>query len=209
MNDRIKITYTYPTIVRQIMYLTILFYVLLHCGVTTELLLYKVEGYYEDIIVIPTYLIYFLVIAAVVTLFFGHKLWYSEFDYETLIFHNRLLHREKVLDLTQVKFAVFDKYGVKFYDKTNVDSDKDQPIFKLPFYRLGFIYSTELDLLYQMLRQRGDVGLVKTYKVLLGYSNPWKLLILPYGIFTYAFLMNCITPVTAFIVLWQNHGIIG
>ena len=209
MNDKIKITYTYPTIVRQIMYLAILFYVLLHCGVTTEVLIYKVEGFYENIIPFPTYVMYVLVIALVVALFFGYKFCYSEFDRETLVFHNRLLHREKTLDLTSVKFAIFDTFGVKFYDKTVVDTDTDKPIFKLPFYRLGFIDSKELDLLYQMLRQRGDVGVVKTYKVLLGYSNPWKLLIVLYGIFTYAFLMNCVMPVTAFLVLWQSHGIAG
>lgn len=206
MNDKLKITYTYPSIVRQIMYLAILFYVLLLCAVTAETLIYKVEGYYENIVAIPTFALYFAVIVAVIILFFGYKICYAEFDRETLIFHNRLLRRSKELDLTEVKFAVFDKFGVKFFNTTTVDMDVDKPIFKLPFYRLGFVDASELDYLYQMLLQRGDVGVVKTYKQLLGYSNPWKLLILPYAIFTYSFLMNCITPVTAFIILWQNHS---
>lgn len=208
MNDKLKITYTYPSIVRQLMYLAILFYVLLLCGVTAETIFYKVEGYYENIIVLPTFILYFAVIAVVIMLFFGYKMCYAEFDRETLIFHNRFLRKQRELDLTEVKFAVFDKFGVKFFNTTSVDMNLDKPIFTLPFYRLGFIDSSELDFLYKMLIQRGDVGVVKTYKTLLGYSNPWKLLILPYAIFTYAFLMNCITPVTAFIILWQNHAYI-
>ena len=106
MNDKIRITYTYPTIVRQIMYLAILFYVLLHCGVTTEVLIYKVEGFYENIIPFPTYVMYILAIALVTALFFGYKFCYSEFNHETLVFHNRLLRREKTLDLTSVKFEI-------------------------------------------------------------------------------------------------------
>ena len=205
--NKLRITYNYPTIVRQIMYLTIFFYVLLHFGVMAEIMIFKVEGYYENVRPLMTLLIYLVVFAVIIALFFGHKFCYSEYDASTLTYHNRLLRREKTLDLTQVRFAIFDRFGVKFYNTTTVDSDKDVPIFKIPFYRLGFIHPAELDNLYKMLRARGDVGVVKTYKQLLGYSTPWKLLIVFYGILTYAFLMNCVTPVTAFLVLLQSHGV--
>ena len=204
--DKIRINYTYPTIIRQIMYITIMIYVVLHCAVITETLIFKVDGYYGNIMPLPTYLIYAFFIALVACLFMAHKFCYSEFDHETLTSYNRLLRTKKTLDLTQVKFAVFDTFGVKFYDKTRVDMEHDKPIFKLPFWRMGFIDSRDLDYLYQMLCQRGDVGVVKTYKVLLGYSNPWKLLILPYSILTFSFMMNCVTHVTAFLVLLQSHA---
>lgn len=205
--NKLRITYNYPTIVRQIMYLTIFFYALLHFGVMAEIMIFKVEGYYENVRPLMTLLIYLVVFAVIIALFFGHKFCYSEYDGSTLTYHNRLLRREKTLDLTQVRFAIFDRFSVKFYNTTTVDSDKDVPIFKIPFYRLGFIDAVELDRLYRFLASRGDVGVVKTYKTLIGYSNPWKLLIVFYGIFVYAFLVNCITPVTAFLVLWQSHGI--
>ena len=207
MNEKLRITYTYPNIMRQIMYLVIIFYTLLHCGVMTEILVFRIEGYYENVRILPTYLLYALAFAVEIALFFGYKFCYSTYDSKTLTYHNRLLHREKTLDLTKVKFAIFDKFCVKFYDKTTVDSDHDIPIFRIPFYRLGFIDAVEIDRLYKMLCARGDVGVAKTYKKLLGYSNPWKLLILFYGIFIYAFLVNCVTPVTAFLVLWQSHGV--
>ena len=204
--NKLRITYNYPTIVRQIMYLTIFFYALLHFGVMAEIMIFKVEGYYENVRPLMTLLIYLVVFAVIIALFFGHKFCYSEYDGSTLTYHNRLLRREKTLDLTQVRFAIFDRFSVKFYNTTTVDSDKDVPIFKIPFYRLGFIDAVELDRLYRFLASRGDVGVVKTYKTLIGYSNPWKLLIVFYGIFVYAFLVNCITPVTAFLVLLQSHG---
>lgn len=205
--NKLRITYTYPTIVRQIMYLAIFFYVLLNFGVIAEIMIFKVEGYYENVRPLMTFLIYMVVFAVIIALFFGYKFCYSEYDASTLTYHNRLLRREKTLDLTQVRFAIFDRFGVKFYNTTTVDSDKDTPIFKIPFYRLGFVNAVEIDRLYRFLAARGDVGVVKTYKTLIGYSNPWKLLIVFYGIFVYAFLVNCITPVTAFLVLWQSHGI--
>ena len=205
--NKLRITYTYPTIVRQIMYLVIFFYALLHFGVMAEIMIFKVEGYYENVRPLMTFLIYLVVFAVIIALFFGYKFCYSEYDASTLTYHNRLLRREKTLDLTQVRFAIFDRFGVKFYNTTTVDSDRDTPIFKIPFYRLGFVNAVEIDRLYRFLAARGDVGVVKTYKTLIGYSNPWKLLIVFYGIFVYAFLVNCITPVTAFLVLWQSHGI--
>ena len=205
--NKLRITYNYPTIVRQIMYLAVFFYALLHFGVMAEIMIFKVEGYYENVRPLMTFLIYLVVFAAIIALFFGHKFCYSEYDASTLTYHNRLLRKEKTLDLTQVRFAIFDRFGVKFYNTTTVDSDKDTPIFRIPFYRLGFVNAVEIDRLYRFLAARGDVGVVKTYKTLIGYSNPWKLLIVFYGIFVYAFLVNCITPVTAFLVLWQSHGI--
>ncbi|MDD6815950.1 MAG: hypothetical protein PUE84_05845 [Firmicutes bacterium] len=205
--NKLRITYTYPTIVRQIMYLAIFFYVLLNFGVIAEIMIFKVEGYYENVRPLMTFLIYLVVFAVIIALFFGYKFCYSEYDASTLTYHNRLLRKEKTLDLTQVRFAIFDRFGVKFYNTTTVDSDKDTPIFRIPFYRLGFVNAVEIDRLYRFLAARGDVGVVKTYKTLIGYSNPWKLLIVFYGIFVYAFLVNCITPVTAFLVLWQSHGI--
>ena len=205
--NKLRITYTYPTIVRQIMYLAIFFYALLHFGVIAEIMIFKVEGYYENVRPVMTFLIYLVVFAVIIALFFGYKFCYSEYDASTLTYHNRLLRKEKTLDLTQVRFAIFDRFGVKFYNTTTVDSDKDTPIFRIPFYRLGFVNAVEIDRLYRFLAARGDVGVVKTYKTLIGYSNPWKLLIVFYGIFVYAFLVNCITPVTAFLVLWQSHGI--
>ncbi|MGN1414688.1 MAG: hypothetical protein ACI4WY_10645 [Anaerovoracaceae bacterium] len=205
--NKLRITYTYPTIVRQIMYLAIFFYVLLNFGVIAEIMIFKVEGYYENVRPLMTFLIYLVVFAVIIALFFGYKFCYSEYDATTLTYHNRLLRREKTLDLTQVRFAIFDRFCVKFYNTTTVDSDKDVPMFKIPFYRLGFVNAVEIDRLYRFLASRGDVGVVKTYKTLIGYSNPWKLLIVFYGIFVYAFLVNCITPVTAFLVLWQSHGI--
>lgn len=205
--NKLRITYTYPTIVRQIMYLAIFFYALLHFGVMAEIMIFKVEGYYENVRPLMTFLIYLVVFAVIIALFFGYKFCYSEYDASTLTYHNRLLRKEKTLDLTQVRFAIFDRFGVKFYNTTTVDSDKDTPIFRIPFYRLGFVNAVEIDRLYRFLAARGDVGVVKTYKTLIGYSNPWKLLIVFYGIFVYAFLVNCITPVTAFLVLWQSHGI--
>ena len=205
--NKLRITYTYPTIVRQIMYLAIFFYVLLNFGVIAEIMIFKVEGYYENVRPLMTFLIYLVVFAVIIALFFGYKFCYSEYDANTLTYHNRLLRKEKTLDLTQVRFAIFDRFGVKFYNTTTVDSDKDTPIFRIPFYRLGFVNAVEIDRLYRFLAARGDVGVVKTYKTLIGYSNPWKLLIVFYGIFVYAFLVNCITPVTAFLVLLQSHGI--
>ena len=205
--NKLRITYNYPTIVRQIMYLTIFFYALLHYGVMAEIMIFKVEGYYENVRPLMTLLIYLVVFAVIIGLFFGYKFCYSEYDAKTQTYHNRLLRKEKTLDLTQVRFAIFDRFGVKFYNTTTVDSDKDTPIFRIPFYRLGFVNAVEIDRLYRFLAARGDVGVVKTYKTLIGYSNPWKLLIVFYGIFVYAFLVNCITPVTAFLVLWQSHGI--
>ena len=205
--NKLRITYNYPTIVRQIMYLAVFFYALLHFGVMAEIMIFKVEGYYENVRPLMTFLIYLVVFAVIIALFFGHKFCYSEYDASTLTYHNRLLRKEKTLDLTQVRFAIFDRFGVKFYNTTTVDSDKDTPIFRIPFYRLGFVNAVEIDRLYRFLAARGDVGVVKTYKTLIGYSNPWKLLIVFYGIFVYAFLVNCITPVTAFLVLWQSHGI--
>ena len=76
--NKLRITYNYPTIVRQIMYLTIFFYALLHFGVMAEIMIFKVEGYYENVRPLMTLLIYLVVFAVIIALLFGHKFCYSE-----------------------------------------------------------------------------------------------------------------------------------
>ena len=104
--NKLRITYTYPTIVRQIMYLAIFFYVLLNFGVIAEIMIFKVEGYYENVRPLMTFLIYLVVFAVIIALFFGYKFCYSEYDGSTLTYHNRLLRREKTLDLTNFLIKV-------------------------------------------------------------------------------------------------------
>ena len=111
------------------------------------------------------------------------------------------------LELSQVRLAVFDTFGVKFYDDPNADYENKnvQPLFFLPFFRDGVVEALDINAFFKMMKEREDVRVIKKFKVLPGYTNKWKALAVAYGFAAVAAFMNTATPLTLFIVLLQNH----
>ena len=200
-----KIEYNYSSAFKQLLLAVIALYVLLYYLVVVEIKVFDIKEYADSILFFRSTVIYLAIFAVLGCLFFAHRFCYSIYTPDELTFYNRLLFRQKTLDFSKVRLAVFDTFGVKFYDKEVSFPITEKPFFTLPFYRGGFIDPVQIDKLHHFLEDSKKIPVVKNYKVLLGYGKSWRLLYAFYIFFTICFIIAGVTPLTAVIVLFLNH----
>ena len=200
-----KIEYNYSSAFKQLLLAVIALYVLLYYLVVVEIKVFDIPEYADNILFLRSTIVYLVIFAVLGCLFFAHRFCYSIYTPDELTFYNRLLFRQKTLDFSRVKLAVFDTFGVKFYDKEVSFPITEKPFFTLPFYRGGFIDPVQIDKLHHFLEDSKKIPVVKNYKVLLGYGKSWRLLYAFYIFFTICFIIAGVTPLTAVIVLFLNH----
>ena len=200
-----KIEYNYSSAFKQLLLAVIALYVLLYYLVVVEIKVFDIKEYADSILFLRSTIVYLVIFAVLGCLFFAHRFCYSIYTPDELTFYNRLLFRQKTLDFSRVKLAVFDTFGVKFYDKEVSFPITEKPFFTLPFYRGGFIDPVQIDKLHHFLEDSKKIPVVKNYKVLLGYGKSWRLLYAFYIFFTICFIIAGVTPLTAVIVLFLNH----
>ena len=200
-----KIEYNYSSAFKQLLLAVIALYVLLYYLVVVEIKVFDIKEYADSILFLRSTIVYLAIFAVLGCLFFAHRFCYSIYTPDELTFYNRLLFRQKTLDFSKVKLAVFDTFGVKFYDKEVSFPITEKPFFTLPFYRGGFIDPVQIDKLHHFLEDSKKIPVVKNYKVLLGYGKSWRLLYAFYIFFTICFIIAGVTPLTAVIVLFLNH----
>ncbi len=199
------IRYHYTHTAKQIFFIVCFLYTLLRFTVMLEVILFKLPGFYENVNVPLTLISYVLVFILIFLLFMQHRLCYSIYDDNQLVYYNLLLHKQKVLRFSTVKTAILGTLGVKFYDTETVNEKEDKPIFFLPFFRGGLIEPVQINNFYKMLREREGINVIKKFKVLPGYSKKWYFVAIFYGFLAVIFFMSCATPLTTVIVLFQNH----
>ena len=200
-----KIEYNYSSAFKQLLLAVIALYVLLYYLVIVEIKVFDIPEYADSILFLRSTIVYLVIFAVLGCLFFAHRFCYSIYTPDELTFYNRLLFRQKTLDFSKVRLAVFDTFGVKFYDKEVSFPITEKPFFTLPFYWGGFIDPVQIDKLHHFLEDSKKIPVVKNYKVLLGYGKSWRLLYAFYIFFTICFIIAGVTPLTAVIVLFLNH----
>lgn len=199
-----KIQYHYSHITKQLFVLTLLLYTLLRFLIMAEIMIYKIDGYYEATNIPLTLLLYFFIFALLLCLLCSYKFCYSTYDVHSLTYRNKLTRKEKTLEFSQVRMALFDTMGVKFYTSEH-GSTEDKPDFFLPFFRGGIIQAVQIDKLYKKMKADENIRVQKTFRVLAGYTKKWKALAVVYGFLAVITFMTCATPLTVVIVLFQSH----
>ena len=116
-----------------------------------------------------------------------------------------LLRKQREFRFSEAGSAFFGSRGVNFYEKENPDVKNDKPLFYLPFFRGGIINAVQINNFYKYLKDRGDMKIYKSFKVLPGYTKKWKLVAVCYLFLAIIIFMNCTTPLTTVIVLFTNH----
>ncbi|MGN0658171.1 MAG: hypothetical protein ACI4LA_01060 [Emergencia sp.] len=200
-----KIEYHYTNLIKQCMIGIIFVYALLYFAVILEILVFRIDGYYENINFVLTIPVYLLILAMIVCLFRSYKFCYSIYDPEKLTYHNSILRKSRTVKFADVRFAQFGRSGVKFFGSADADPSRDKPLFFLPFFRGGVIDPIQIDKLHKYLLTLDNVKVEKTYKILPGYARQWKILSVIYGILGFCFIIAGITPLTVVIILFQNH----
>lgn len=199
-----KIQYHYSHITKQAFVLTLFLYTLLRFLIMMEIIIYRIPEYYSDVNIPLTILLYTVLFAVIICMFFSHRFCCSTYDDTHLTYHNRLLRKSSSLDLSAVKMALFDTKGVKFFTSDH-GSTEDRSDFFLPFFRGGIIDALQIDGFYKQMKASPHIRVQKRFKVLPGYTKKWKVLSVVYGFLAVILFMNCATPLTLVIVLFQNH----
>lgn len=193
-----KIQYRYTNIAKQVFLLVCFMYTLLRFIIMMEIIIFKIDGYYEATNIPMTLVMYALLFVVIIMLFRGHRFCYLLYNDSVLIYRNLILHKENRLDLSRVTAATFGAFGVKFYEE-------DKQIFFLPFFRSGIISAVQIDQFYKLLKNDNRIKVNKSFAVLPGYSNKWRLVSIAYAFLAIAVFMNFATPITVIVVLFQSH----
>lgn len=198
-----KIEYTFTTLMRQIFFIAIFANALIQIAVVTEVLVFKIDKYYQSLNFTATYLIYALVVILVIALFFQHRLFYSEYTPEELTYKNILLRKSHSIRFEDIDTVVCDTFNAYFYKKENPKREKSDADFKLPFFRGGKIEILDFDKLLKFMAGKG-INIIKTYKIMPGYSKKMWITSLVYGLFTAVVVANCATPLYTVIILYTR-----
>lgn len=200
-----KITYRYTNLPKQVLFLAGLIYVAMMAIITIEIGIFKLEGYYEEMNFFATAILYIVYFTVLYCLFRQHKFFYGEYNDEVLIYHNKFLRKSKEFHLSDAKLAVFDTFGIKFYADMNINPKTDKPLFFFPFFRGGIIEAISVNNFYKALMARGDMQVIKNFKVLPGYTKKWRIVSFVYAFIAVLFCSSLATPLATIITIWQNH----
>ena len=101
-----KIGYHYTNLAKQILIIVCFLYTFLRFLIMLEIMVFKIDGYYDNLNIPLTLLLYAVLFLLLLILFRGHKICISAYDENTLTYYNTLLRKSKSLDLSTVKLAV-------------------------------------------------------------------------------------------------------
>lgn len=206
-----RIVYRYSSLAKQAWFYICAAYLFLWAIVFIEIKLYNVENY--DFSLLSALILLVIGIAFFITISFGHKACYSEYDDNTITYKNKLLLKEKSFNFKDCKVVFFDKTGIKFYNEENDMINKLAPVFKIPFFRDGKIEAVTLHAFFKKMKNReaavNDSKLFvvyRSYDVVPGYGRRWKYLSFFYACLSIIALVNCCTPLSVAIGLFQQFA---
>ena len=197
------ISYRYTNTFKQFLLIVCMLYFILCAVVIAEVTIFNVPGYEMGTLGVAANLLFYMVIFAVLILFFiGYKFCYTLYDDETIIYYNKLLRRERSIDIASINKVVLNKKGVNIY----ANGDLDNSAFYIPFFRGGIIEAIEIDMFYRKMKEIEGIEVVKEFKVLPGYGKGFTALKVAYVFLTAYMLLLCATPLATVIVLYQHFA---
>lgn len=194
------ISYRYTNTFKQFLLIVCMLYFILCATVIAEVVIFNVPGY--EVNVVGGLLLYGVIFALLVLLFIGYKFCYTLYDNDTVIYYNKLLKKERSIDLSTVDRVVLGKKGVNFY----ANGDFENSAMYMPFFRGGIIEALEIDKFYRTMKEREDITVIKEFQVLPGYGKWFTALKVLYVFLTAYVLLLCATPLAAVIVLFQHFA---
>lgn len=200
-----KISYCRTNNMKLLLFAFALIYFILRMLIVVEIQIFKIPEYYGSINIPLTIVLYIAIFAVIITILTFHRHFYSTYDDNGLTYYNTYLRRQKSLDFSTVKQAVFNSRGVNFYASSDGEESGEASVFYLPFFRGGIIDAIDINSLFIDLKNREDMRVIKKFTVLPGYGKPWSILKIVYGFLAVVMMISCSTPLALVIILFQNH----
>lgn len=205
-----KLTYHYSALSKQTWFYSGILYLILTSIVYIMVEVYKVEGFYEQLNLPLTLIANLIGMVFFYLLSLGHKVCYSEYDSEKIVYKNRLLRKERTFYFKEAQAVIFDKSGVNFYRREEDLVNKKEPDFRIPLFRDGKIEALEMNTFFKFMKDREEAlaesssfKVYKSFKVLPGYGRKWKYVSFAYACLTLLVLMNCAKPLAVIMGLME------
>lgn len=195
------ISYRYTNSMKQVFLFSWMLFFLLYIATVVEMVIFKVPGY-STLNALSLLLYYVVFLAVLILVFIGYKFFYTLYDEDTVIYYNKLTRKEYSVDLSDVNKVVFQKKGIDFY---TMDAG-EKPSLHIPLFRGGIIDAVELDKFYQAMKAREGVVVYKEFTVLPGYGKLFTVIKVIYLILAAYTLLNCATPLAAFIAVFKSFA---
>lgn len=206
-----KITYQPTSLAKQVWFYSGVLYLLLTSLMSILIEVYKVPGFYEEQNLLLALAANIIGMVFFIMLSLGHRVCYSEYDDEKVVYHNRLTKKEITFYYKDATSVIFDKKGAKFYDNQEDLVNKKKPLFMIPFFRDGKIEPIPIDRFYKfMLEREAEINdaekfkVYRTYKILPGYNRNWKYLSFAYACLAFLVIINCSKPLAVVLGLMMS-----
>lgn len=194
-----KIRYYYTSMSKQVflilLFLLILVRFLIFQLVVKHDLLGKAHLYN-----VPATIALNLVLLLLCALFLlGFKFFYTEFDDDQIIYHNRLLNKKIQLDFNQVEKAILSKRGIRLYTKAT-----ETPAMFIPFFRMGLISPPGVDTFYRLLKSK-NISIEKQFITLPGHGKSKKIIPLIYSVLALITLASLTQAIALLNAIIKQH----
>lgn len=192
-----RIIYRPTSTFRQVFLILLSILVILRYAINLEVKIHKLK--YHDVINLPlTTILYAALFILLVFLICLNLKFIIYFNDNSVSYENRLLHRKTSIQFSEVKYVLMNKKGIQFY---NSESDSDNVLLRIPFYRFGKLDAIQANTLFKKLIANQNIIVKKEFKILPGYENYWKIADLLYGLLSLIVFFQYPLHIRLFIVL--------
>lgn len=199
-----NIRYIRTNVAKQVFLIMCFIWIALRFAIMLEIIVYKVEGYYQATNVPLTLIMYILLFAVVIFFFRAYKYYNIQYNDEEIIYNDRLRKKSSSIEFSKVHCAIFDKKGISFFTAPHPEQGTTPDLF-IPFHRFGKMDAIEANELFKKVKTFTHINIEKRFKVLPGYGKGNKALSYLYITLTIILFLTTATPIKVVVVLWQYH----
>lgn len=194
-----KIRYYYSTMSKQMFFILLILLIALRFILLMQVLIYHLNDYAEQLNIGATVLLYLVYLSICIFFLLAYKGFYVLFDEHSATYHNRLLRRQRTIDLDKVTKAHLGKRGIHLYE-----DNQDTSAFYVPFFRFGVISLGGMDGFYKMLKRK-PIEIQKDFLTLPGHGKRRKWISLFYTCLALLTLAS-LTRTLALVVAILRHS---
>lgn len=194
-----RIKYYYSAMSKQVFLILLCLFFIVRFALFAEIVIFDVQGYGDSFNIGGTFILYILYILICIFFFIAYKLFYTEYDENTAVYHNKLLKKQISADLSRLRKASLTKKGVFLY----YDENSSEACLYIPFWRFGKISPVGIDDFYKLLKSK-DIIIDKQFKVLPGYGKSKNLTSLIYSCLALLTLGSLTQSLALFVAILKN-----
>lgn len=194
-----KIKYYYSAMSKQVFILIMISLIVTRFILFVQIMKYNINDYAGNFNIGATLILYLLYLFICVFFFIVYKFFFTIFDENSVTYCNKLLRKEKTINLNLVEKAHLTKRGIYLYEK-----NKEKASFYLPFFRGGVISPVGVDNFYKLLKTK-NIQIQKDFATLPGQGKKWKWVAIMYTCLALLTLAPATQTLALVVAIFKSH----